>query len=190
MNLHSLVVVLLRLFSLDFLFQVFFRLLFQLPSLISGFQHLPGDEFRSAIALPFLVILGMFLGAVLLWVFAMPIARLVTRGLPVELSFGALYLSDCYSIVFVGLGLYYAVMYFPSVLNWSYYLLKMEASQTTNYWRKDTRWYEVSLAFLTFILGMVLFVNGRKWAVALANKQTKESTAGPAPTNPEQPTVI
>lgn len=37
------------------------------------------------------------------------------------------------------------------------------------------RGYDVSLAFIPFIVGVVLFWNGRQWAVALARRQTESS---------------
>jgi hypothetical protein len=185
MNLQSLVVVLLRLVSLNFLLQAFYQLLPQLIRFSELYRNLDRDGSSFLLALPLMLMMGLIIGAGLLWAFAMPIARLVTRGLPADLSFGALSLSDCYSILFVGLGLFYAAGSFPRVLNWIHYLLKMEASRLDDSWRTEMNWYEVSQAFLSFIVGMILFVNGRKWAVALASRQTK-NIAESAPVHPEQ----
>jgi hypothetical protein len=188
MNLQSFVVVLLRLVSLNFLLQVVVQLILQASRVSTAYQHLPADEFRSALVMPLLVILALVIGGGLLWILATPIARVVTRGLPIELSFGTLSLSDCYSLVFIGLGLFYAANNFPGVLNWSHYLLKLEASRPDDSWRQQLNWYEVSQTFLLFIVGIILFVNGRKWAVALAGKQTRSAADSPPP-NPEQPTT-
>jgi len=169
MNLQSLVVVLLRLISLNFLLQVLYQIT---PLLAFEYsRNFNRQDLLPYVLLPLLVIVGLIVGAALVWIFTMPIARFVTRGLPLELSFGALSLSDCYSIIFIGLGLYYAATYFPSVLNWTYYLLRTAMSDTGTSWQQGVKGYDVSQAFLPFIVGIILFVNGRKWAVALAHKQ-------------------
>lgn len=183
MNLQSLVVVLLRLASLDFLIQEVVQLALRLDNLTNAYQHLPAEEFRSALVTPLLVLLGLNAGAVLLWVWAMPIARFITRGMAPELSLGGLTLADCYALVFVGLGMFYVVGYFAPVLNWIHYLLKMEASRSDDSWRQQLKWYDISRAFITFIAGIILMVNGRKWALGLARKHAT-SAAESAPPNP------
>ena len=170
MNLQSFVAVLLRLASLNFTLQMFIQLIVRLDSAINAYQGGSAEEFRMTMLASLLVVVGLLFGAVMLWVWAMPIARFITRGMAPELSLGALTLADCYALVFVGLGLFYAVGYFAPVLNWTHYLLKMEASRADNSWKQQMSWYDVSRAFITFILGIILIVNGRKWAVALANK--------------------
>ena len=184
MNLQSLVVVLLRLVSLNFLLQVCVELILKLTSITTAYQNLPRDEFRSALVTPLLVILGLSIGAVLLWVWATPLARFITRGLAPELSLGTLTLADCYALIFVAIGLFYAVGYLAAVLNWSHYLLKMEVTRVNDTWRRQVSWYDISRAFLTFIAGIVLLVNGRKWALALARKHTSNASAS-APPNPD-----
>ena len=174
MNLQSLVVVLLRIVSLNFLLQVLYQIAPLLTKLFEYTQY--SRNFNRLNLLPYvlltlLMIVGLLIGAVLVWIFALPIARFVTRGLPLELSFGALSLRDCYSIVFVGLGLYYAATYFPSVLNRTYFLLRTAASDSGTSWQQGVKGYDVLQVFLPFIVGIILFVNGRKWAVALAHKQ-------------------
>jgi hypothetical protein len=171
MNLQTVVVVLLRLVSLNFLLQAFYQITPLLMKVFEYSRNLDRLDFSVYVLLPLVTVLGLFVGAALVWVFAMPIAQFVTRGLPAELSFGALSLGDCYSIILVGLGLYYAVAYFPYVLNWTYYLLKTAMSDAGTSWQQNVKGYDVSQSFIPFIVGIVLFVNGRKWAVALAQKQ-------------------
>jgi hypothetical protein len=183
MNLQTLVVVLLRLVSLNFLLQVFYQMAPQLMRFSEFYKRVHDEEARSLIVLPVVLVIGLAIGAVLVWIFAMPIARLVTRGLPPELSFGALALADCYSIVFIGIGLYYMFSHFPAALNWAHYLFKAATATTTNAWQEGVRWYDVSQTFIPLILGIILFVNGRKWAVALARRQT----LGTPPVSPPNP---
>jgi hypothetical protein len=125
-------------------------------------------------ALPLLVLTALIIGAVLLWIFAMPIARLVTRGVSQDVSFGAMSLVDCYSIAFMAVGLFYMCSHLPQVLNWGHYFLKTAAPGHRDI-EEGVSGYEVSQAFIPFIVGAVLFVNGRRWAVALARQQTVDS---------------
>lgn len=185
MNLQSLVAVLLRLASLNFLLQMVVQFIIRLDSVTNAYRDLPRAEVSLAIVTPLLVIMGLLIGAVLLWVFALPLARFITRGLPSELSLGALTLADCYALVFVGLGLFYMIGYFAPVLNWIHYLLKMEGSRPDDSWRQQVNWYDISVAFITFIVGIVLLVNGRKWGVALANRHARNAVE-PTPSHPEQ----
>lgn len=188
MNLQSLVVVILRLLSLNFLLQVSYQMAPQLLRYTELSQQVRGDEFQSLLLLPWLLVVGLILSAIFLWVFASSIARLVTRGLPPELSFGTLSLIDCYSIVFIGLGVYYIANHFPQVLNWTHYLLRMAASYPGDTWKEKVRWYDVSQAVIPFIIGIVLFVNGRKWAFALA-RQTERPAMGEPPSQNSQPDI-
>jgi len=176
MNLQSLVVVLLRLISLNFLLQVLNQLTPQLMRFFQVYQsyrNLDGGGSGSLLALPLLLIVAYCVGAVLLWVYALPIARWVTRGLPPELSLGTLTLADCYSLLFIGIGLFYAIANFAHVLNWAHYILRMAASHQDASWREEVKWYDASDAIIPFIVGLILFVNGRKWALALVRKEAK-----------------
>jgi hypothetical protein len=65
----------------------------------------------------------------------------------------------------------------PQVLNWGHYLFKAAASKPGDSWKEGVEWYQVSQAFIPFIVGVVLFVNGRRWAVALARRQTESESA-------------
>ena len=175
MNLQSLVVVVLRLMALDFLLRVAVQMTPQILMVLRLSNRSPLDDSRSVLALPLLVLAAMIICAVLFWVFALPIARLVTRGISHDFSFGALSLVDCYSIAFMAVGLFYISSNLPQVLNWTHYLFKMAATSAGSSWKEDVKWYDVSQAFLPFIVGVVLFVNGRRWAVALARRQTESS---------------
>jgi len=173
MNLQSLVVVVLRLMALDFLLRVAVQLTPQLLLYLGLYQRSPIDSGPSV--LPWLALAALIASAVLLWFLALPIARFVTRGVSHDLSFGAMSLVDCYSIAFMAVGLFYISSGLPSVLNWTHYLFKMAATSAGSSWKEDVKWYDVSQAFIPFIVGIVLFVNGRTWAVGLARRQTESS---------------
>lgn len=182
MNLQSLVVVVLRLTALDFLLRVAVQLAPQLLQFLKFYENSPLGISPAQVAWPWVILVGLVGVAVLLWVLALPIARLVTRRLPQDISFGAMSLLDCYSIAFIGVGLFYIVGYLPQVLNWSHYFLKMAASHSGDSWKDQGNGYQVSQVFVPFIIGVLLFVNGRSWARILATRQEKaESQKQDAP---------
>lgn len=131
------------------------------------------------LAVPLIMLIGLILGAILIWVYALSIARLVTRGVSRDLSFGSLSLADCYSVAFMGIGLFYIASHFPQVLNWAHYFLKTAASASgfRDPAERGVNGYDVSQVLITFILGVVLFVKGRSWAAALARSQEKSESA-------------
>jgi hypothetical protein len=176
MNLQSLIVVVLRLMALDFLLRVAVQLTPLILQYLRIYESSPLDGSRSFMVLPWLMLVGLIVAAVLLWFLALPIARFVTRGVSHDLSFGAMSLVDCYSIAFMAVGLFYISSHLPQVLNWAHYFLKTAASGRGDS-EQGARGYDISQAFIPFIVGVVLFVNGRRWAVALARRQTES----PAP---------
>jgi hypothetical protein len=128
----------------------------------------------------------MLVGAVLIWMLALPIARLVTRGAPVELSFGSVSLMDCYSVAFLAVGLAYICKNLPQVLNWTHFLIQAKATHSEDAWKEGVQGYPISQAFIPFIIGIVLFVKGRAWAGALASRQERTTIlpASATQTNP------
>ena len=183
MNLQSLVVVILRLLSLNFFLDTAVRVAPQMLRFTELSQQVPPTQLNTILAMPWLIVTGLIGGAIVLWMFAVPIARAVTHDVPADLSLGTLSLSDCYSIVFLGVGLLYIGNHFPQVLNWAHYLIKAAASHSTGDWKDNVKWYDVSQAVIPFIVGIILFVNGRKWAIALARQQVETPTA-PKPPEP------
>ena len=177
MNLQSLIVVILRLMALNFFLQVAIQLSPQLFRLTEMSRQGGLSDMGSYLAVPVVMIVGLIAGAILIWVFALSIARFVTRGVSHDLSFGSLSLVDCYSVAFIGIGLFYIASHFPQVLNWAHYLFKAAASRPGNTWKEGVQWYDVSSAFVPFIVGVVLFVKGQAWAVALARRQERSESA-------------
>ena len=180
MNLQSLIVVVLRLMALNFFIQVAVQLSPQLLRFTEASRQGGLADVGSYLVIPLIMVIGLIVGAVLIWVFALPIARFVTRGVSRDLSFGAMSLSDCYSIAFIAVGLFYVAGHLPQVLNWAHYLFKAAASRPGVTWKDKVEWYQVSQAFIPFIVGIVLFVNGRSWAVALSRKQERAESPNQA----------
>jgi hypothetical protein len=90
MNLQSLIVVGLRLMALDFLLRVGVQLTPQILRFLRVYQPSPFRESSSSMLLPWLVLAGLIAAAVALWFLALPIARIVTRGVSRDLSFGVM----------------------------------------------------------------------------------------------------
>ena len=166
MNLKSIVVVALRLMALNFLFQSVIQFLM----IMQMYKHLPTDYL--SLSTEFTVVGGMFICTVILWGFALPIARLVTRRMPQDISFGTVSLADCYSIAFMGIGLFYSIGHMAMVLHRTCSLFKKVAFCYKYSWIEELSDFHIAQEFVPFIIGIVLFVNGRKWAVALAKKHT------------------
>lgn len=171
MNLQSIVVVLLRLMALNLVLQAVVSLTPHLLNYMSARSDISFAEAQLLVALPWLIILGLLLSAVLLWVIALPVARLVTRNVAQEISLGALTLADCYSTAFLLIGLYHIVDNFSAVLSWSHFVFVTAAPGSGTAWREDVNFYEVFGSFVPFVVGVVLVVKGRRWAGRLAGGQ-------------------
>lgn len=165
MNLISLVVVVLRLMALNFSLISMVNLLNQLSAWRAQ-DTIPGYYDPKL----WLLAAGLLGCAAMIWIGALPIARLVTHGVPRDISFGSVSLVDCYSIAFMGVGLIYISSHLPEVLNWAFYIFKTSAAGTRDSWSEKFVGYDMTRAMLTFIMGLVLFCKGRTWAVALARK--------------------
>lgn len=177
MNLQSLIVVILRLMALNFFLQVAVQLSPQLLRFTEVSRQGGLSDMGSYLVVPVIMVIGLIMGAILIWVFALPMARFVTRGVSRDLSFGSVSLVDCYSVAFIGIGLFYIASHFPQVLNWAHFLFTSAASSAGDSWKEGVRGYDISQAFITFIVGIVLFVKGRSWAVRLARSQEKSESA-------------
>ncbi len=163
MNLQSLAVVVLRLIALNFALSGVIQTFPYTLQVLRVFNDSPAYA-----AVPLVVIVGLLAGAIWLWVCAVPIARLVTQRLPSEVSLGAISLADCYSIAFVGVGLFYLVGHLAQVLTWAHYLLRLAVARPGTPLVKDVEPYAVIQVFVPFVVGLVLLVKARVWAAALA----------------------
>lgn len=172
MNLISLVVVVLRLMALNF----------ALVGLIHLLNQFSAWRAQDIDHLPWMLTLVLLICATALWIAALPIAELVTHGVPRDISFGSLSLVDCYSIAFMGVGLIYISSHLPEVLNWGLYIFKTSADGTRDSWSEKFIGHDMMRSVLTFIMGLALFCKGRTWAVALARKHGEPTTPStPAP---------
>lgn len=169
MNLKDLVVVAIRLLALEFALRIV-TLLPQLALYFTEGQKVSPASGLAVLPLTFCVV--YLCGAILLWAFAKPIGEIVSRGLSPELSFGRMSLADCYTIAFVGMGVFNVSNCFPQALNWALFLFQSAASSGGTSWKEGVNWQDVFQAEFPFVFGVVLFANGRRWALKLAARQT------------------
>ena len=169
MNVQSLVVIVLRLMALNFFLWVVVEI--STAALVAaGIYHRSADE--APVTIGWVLVGVLVLSAILLWVLAPPLARLVARGVPLELSLGNLSLADCYSIAFLGMGLFFAVSHLASVWNWSLFLARWIFHSSYYVWNAREHGHELANAFLPFIAGIILIWKRQKWALALAGTST------------------
>lgn len=176
MNLQSIVVVILRLTALSFILKmllVIMPVLMWNPKLLSGDFKLIFSRMWTFFPW-FLVFIG---AAVFLWILALPLARLITRRIPMDFSPVNLVLADCYTLAFVVLGLFCIVDNLPEVINSAYHLIVV-VSDFGSCWRGRIAFNQILYAFTPFIVGIVLFIKSRSLAVALAKRQEKDEGAG------------
>jgi hypothetical protein len=166
MNLQSLVVVLLRLMALDLLLR---------KTIAAAFTQLQGVVRHPLLIIATAMLVAVIaLVAIAIWFLATPIARLVTRGISCDISLGSLTLAHCYSVTFLGVGLYFAGSYLASVLEWGHYLVVTSMSDSADAW-EGFNVYELLQTVITFIVGVVFLVLGRRWGAALARGHAREA---------------
>ena len=125
------------------------------------------------------VLAAPFIAVAALWLLAMPIARLITRGISGDLSIGWVALADWYTLAFIGIGLYYLIGYAAGALGWAYYIFKSASAHHADdgtalgSQMHSPNFYDAWQVVVTFLLGGFLFLNGRKFAVAVARKHQK-----------------
>jgi hypothetical protein len=125
----------------------------------------------------FAIICGaLVLFIVLLWAFAPPIARFVTRNQESFIHCGGLKLVDLYSFAFLMTGLYFAVDSLGPTLTWLHYNMQVRgyaASSSSNLQLQS--YYSLFRYLSKLIIGTVLVFSGRKFAMRLIRYQEKSA---------------
>lgn len=165
MPLSSIVVIVARLFALNWLLHAFI--------LIASALATPSLQERSLFttlvgASPgvFLLILGVFL-----WILAPAVARFVSRGFDATVSIGSLSRSDLYSFAFVFLGLFFVLSSFADVINWIHYFTVSRDVPT-----RDPRiqsFYDLIRPCLTLAAGLVCLLGAPHWTKKLISRDEK-----------------
>ena len=145
MPLTSIVVICLRIFSLNWLIYGLIQLIGTFPA-ARRFGEFPIDYSILMVALVPLV------GGLLIWMWSRTIARMVTPRPDSEVHLGGLTLQDLYCFAFTFLGLYFVLSAIPSLINWLHFTLMQARNEPAS--PEDRRYfYDVSHHILTFIAG-------------------------------------
>jgi hypothetical protein len=155
MPLSSIVVIVMRLFALNWLVSA-------LPLLLSP-ATIPVFHERSMFALLVSYAPGalLLILAVGVWILSFPVARLVTRGVDTSVTLGGLSRSDLYSFAFVFLGLFFILSSLADVINWIHYFTVSQEDP-----RRDPHihnLYQLTRPCITVALGLVLLFGAPRW---------------------------
>jgi hypothetical protein len=159
MPLSSIVVIVIRLFALNWLLTSVSLLLStsQNPSAYGLMPYVPGVALLVVVAV--------------LWILARAIARVVSRGIDANVSIGNLSRFDLYSFAFVFLGLFFILSSFADVINWVHYFTVSGEDP-----RRDPRvhsLYQLTRPCLTLALGLVSLLGAPRWTKKLIARDQK-----------------
>jgi hypothetical protein len=169
MPLNSIIVIVARLFALNWLLHAF--------ALIASALATPSLQDRSVST----TVLGSAPGilllilAVFLWTLAPAVARFVSRGFDTTVSVGSLARSDLYSFAFVFLGLFFMLSSCADVIDWIHYFTVSRYAPT-----RDPRiqsFYELTRPCLTFVAGLVCLLGAPRWTRKLVARDQKDQQA-------------
>jgi hypothetical protein len=166
MPLSSIVVIVIRLFALNWL-------LTSVPLLFSAATNpLPYERHLLVVLMPYGPAVLLLIFAAGLWILAPTIARFVSRGVDANVSIGSLSRSDLYSFAFVFLGLFFILSSFADVVNWIHYFATVSCEDP----RHDPRvqnLYQFTRPCLTLAVGLVSLLGAPRWTKKLVSHDQK-----------------
>lgn len=182
MPLSSIVVIVARLFALNWLLQAVVLLATTLTSALAFPSHQAGSAFTILINYApgmVLIILAFFL-----WILAPAVARFVSRGFDISVGVGGLSRSDLYSFGFVFLGLFFILSSVGDVINWIHYFT--ESHDDPRHDPRIQNFYQLTRPCLTLAAGLISLVGAPRWTKKLMSRDQKversnqslEATAG------------
>jgi len=163
MLISTIVLLVVRLFSLQWLIQ-------GLSMLAFAFPEVEDNHGSSFIVLRFLPSLLVILLAVVAWFIAPLLSRLIPGRQDASIPVSGLSLRDMYSFAFVFLGLYFALSSLADVLNWLHYAFLVAAAHDFDPERKKSL-YGLSRPIITFVAGLICLFSGRRWASKLSESE-------------------
>lgn len=188
MNLTSIIVVVLRLLALNFILRVAVQGTTMVLQSTAFLDMNRSPEVWLVLA-PWLYMIALAACAVVFWIYAGSIARLVTKGESQQASLGALTLVDCYAIAFTVVGLIYMAANLAVILNWFHFYMMAGAERGTSL-RPPVNHYQLAGPLITFVTGFLLLVKARKWSLALARRHAADDPKAGMPGEREEiPTV-
>ena len=168
MPLSSIVVIVIRLFALNWL-------LTAVPLLLSAATTpLPHERHLSAVLMLYAPAVLLLIVAAGLWILTPAIARFVSRGVDTSVSIGSLSRSDLYSFAFVFLGLFFILSSFADVINWIHYFASASHSTPDP---RGQNFYQLTRPCLTFVAGVVSLIGAPRWTKKLVAYDQKNQVA-------------
>ena len=163
MPLSSIVVIVIRLFALNWVLHALALAAYPLP--------LSHESFVSIILLHYGPTVLLIILAVGLWMVAPTVARFVSRGFDACVNVGSLSRTDLYSFAFVFLGLFFILSSFADVINWIHYFTLSREDP-----RNDPRiqsFYQLTRPFLTLAAGLISLLGAPRWTKKLVSRDQK-----------------
>jgi hypothetical protein len=160
MPLSSIVVIVIRLFALNWLLT---SVPLFLAATASPLRH---DLNMAGVLMLYAPSVLLLILAAVLWILASAIARLVSRGVDTTVTVGALSRADLYSFAFVFLGLFFILSSFADVINRVHYITTASRQDP----RHDVRvqnLYQLTRPCLTLGLGLVSLLGAPRWTKKL-----------------------
>lgn len=172
MPLQRIVIIVLRLFALNWLLAVVASA--QIYTNIFNSQGW-NSATPSLIAIP----LVQLLSGAGLFIFAPPIARLVTPKPDVEVHLGGLTLYDLYCFAFVFLGLYFVLENLAVTFNWVHYFYTQVRETSFEQAQQAANYYQFSHPLLTLTAGLICILGSRKFAAKLTPNRNQAAPVSP-----------
>jgi hypothetical protein len=156
MPLSSIVVIVIRLFALNWFVSA-------VPLLLSAATNpLPHERHLPAVLMPYAPAVLLLIFAAGLWILTPAIARIVSRGVDTTVSIGSLSRSDLYSFAFVFLGFFFILSSFADVINWIHYFATVSHQDSTHDPRVQNL-YQLTRPRLTFVAGLISLLGAPRW---------------------------
>ena len=167
MPLSSIVVIVIRLFALNWL-------LTAIPLLLSAAATtpLPPRSDLSAALMAYVPAVLLLTFAAIMWMVARAVARFVSRGVDTSVSMGSLSRSDLYSFAFVFLGLYFILSSFADVINWLHFFATASPGGDGHAARSQNP-YQLARPCVTLALGFVSLLGAPRWTSKLVARDQK-----------------
>ena len=170
MPLSSIVVIVIRLFALNWL-------LTSVPLLLSATTYRPSDERHLfAVLIPYAPGVLLLIFAAALWILASVVARSVSRDVNTSVNIAGLTRYDLYSFAFVFLGLYFILSSFADVINWVHYFASASHYDPTQNLPVQNL-YRLTRPFLTFMAGVASLLGAPRWTKKLLANNEKGQVA-------------
>jgi len=171
MPLTSIVSIVLRLFSLSWLVQGAFNTA-GAAAMTIPYGSPSGSYWAYGAPAIYLV------AAVITWLLAPTIARLVAPQPDVAVGIGGLTRYDLYCFAFVFLGLYFVLSSLGNAINWLHYYLFLAKAIPTGNPQRETSFYQLTQPLITLFAGSVCVALSSRLARKLTDAQRKDDATG------------